>query len=348
MSVADLGHFTMARLMELHRFELGDMALRSGQVLHDAWLAYATWGSLNAARDNCVLFPTYYTGTHLSNARIIGARHALDPARWFVVVPNLIGNGLSISPSNTRERYGGCGFPQVSVHDNVECQRRLLDFLEVRHIRLALGWSMGAMQAWHWSVRYPDMVGNLLAVCGASRCWPYNQVFLQSVRAALQADSAYAGGSYAVPPIAGLKAFARVYMPWAYSAAFFREMRFAELGFASAEALAEDWERDHMAWDANDLLAKLWTWQNADVCTLVASQDGLAGALARVTARVIVMPCDHDQYFTLEESRIEASLVPRAELRVIESTAGHCAGAPGRFPRESAMVDAAIRDLLHG
>ena len=52
--------------------------------------------------------------------------------------------------------------------------------------------------------------------------------------------------------------------------------------------------------------------------------------------------------FTLEENRIEASLVPRAELRVIESTAGHCAGAPGRFPRESAMVDAAIRDLLHG
>ncbi|MCY7305577.1 MAG: alpha/beta fold hydrolase [Rhodoferax sp.] len=334
--------------MELRRFELGDVALRSGQVLHDAWLAFATWGTLNAAGDNCVLFPTYYTGTHLSNARIIGAQHALDPASWFVVVPNLIGNGLSISPSNTRARYGGCGFPQVSVHDNVECQKRLLDFLQVRHIRLALGWSMGAMQSWHWAARYPDMVGNLLAVCGASRCWPYNHAFLDSVRAALQADGTYASGSYTVPPVAGLKAFARVYMPWAYSAAFFREKRYSELGFASVEALAEDWERDHLAWDANDLLTKLWTWQHADVSALAPPHEGLAGALGRVTARVIVMPCDHDQYFTPDENRIEASLVARAELRVIESTAGHCAGAPGRFPRESAIVDASIRDLLQG
>jgi len=333
--------------MGLRRFELGDTVLRNGQVLHDAWLSYATWGTLSAAGDNCVLFPTYYTGNHLSNARIIGAQRALDPARWFVVVPNLIGNGLSISPSNTRARYGGCGFPQVSVHDNVECQKRLLDFLQVRHIRLALGWSMGALQSWHWAVRYPGLVGNLLAVCGASRCWPYNHAFLDSARAALKADEAYANGAYTVPPVAGLKAFARVYMPWAYSAAFFRDQRFRELGFSSVEALAEDWERDHLALDANDLLAKLWTWQHADVSALAPPQEGLAGALGRVTARVIVMPCDHDQYFTLDENRIEASLAPRAELRVIESSAGHCAGAPDRFPRESAMVDAAIRDLLH-
>ena len=333
--------------MTVQHFGFGDLVLRSGQVLHDAWLAYATWGKLNAAGDNCVLFPTYYTGTHLSNARIIGAAHALDPAQWFVVVPNLIGNGLSISPSNTRARYRGGEFPRVSVHDNVESQKRLLDFMGVGQIRLALGWSMGALQCWHWAVRYPAMVSNLLAICGASRCWPYNHAFLDSARGALQANSRYDGGHYDAPPVAGLKAFARVYMPWAYSAAFFREGRYSELGFASVEALAQDWEQDHLAWDANDLLAKLWTWQQADVAALVPAQDGLAGALGRVTARAIVMPCDHDQYFTLEENRIEASLAPRAELRVIESSAGHCAGAPGRFARESAMVDAAIGDLLH-
>ena len=49
--------------MAVRHFNLGDLVLRSRQVLHDAWLAYATWGKLNAAADNCVLFPTYYTGT---------------------------------------------------------------------------------------------------------------------------------------------------------------------------------------------------------------------------------------------------------------------------------------------
>ena len=337
-------------------YPLGRVELQSGQCLNDAWLTYATWGKLNAAGDNCVLFPTYYTGTHESNARIIGPQHALDPRTWFIVVPNLIGNSLSISPSNSRAQFAGGCFPRVTVHDNVQCQKSLLDFLGVTSIRLALGWSMGALQSWHWAVCYPHRVRNLLSVCGASRCWPYNRVFLRSVRAALEADGAYSGGSYQAPPVAGLKAFARAYMPWAYSAEFFRTQRYREIGFESIDALTVDWENDHLAWDANDLMTKLWTWEHADVGDLAVNdvqpsvneiEPRLGAALGRVTARAIVMPCDQDQYFTLEENRIEAALTPRAELRPILSSAGHCAGAPGRFARESRVVDAAIRDLLH-
>ena len=55
----------------MKRFELGDVALDSGATLCDARLVYQTYGTLNAARDNCIVFPTYYTGTHRSNARMI-------------------------------------------------------------------------------------------------------------------------------------------------------------------------------------------------------------------------------------------------------------------------------------
>lgn len=332
--------------MQVERFLVGDTVLQNGATLHDAWLVYATWGTLNAAGDNCVLFPTYYTGTHLSNARIIGEAHALDPLRWFIVAPNLIGNGLSISPSNTRARYQGGNFPKVTVYDNVACQKRLLDHLGVTSIALALGWSMGAVQCWHWAAHYPDKVRALLPICGASRCWPYNQMFLKAARAALEADAAYADGFYQSPPATGLRAFGRVYAPWAYSARFFREQRYRELGFASQDDLLRDWEQDHLRWDANDLLLKLWTWQHADVAAHPRFQGDLAAALAGVQARTIVMPCDHDQYFTLEENRIEVELTPHAALRPLLSTAGHCAGAPGRFAAESAFIDAAIRELL--
>ena len=100
-------------------FRLGDVVLQSGAVLGDASLAYRTYGRLNAARDNCIVFPTYYTGTHRSNERLIGPGRALDPARYFIVVPNLFGNGLSSSPSNMPAPFAGNRFPRATVFDNV-------------------------------------------------------------------------------------------------------------------------------------------------------------------------------------------------------------------------------------
>jgi len=332
--------------MKIEKFRIGDISLQSGGTLQDAWLSYATWGELNAAGDNCILFPTYYTGNHLSNARMIGEGLALDPSRWFIVSPNLIGNAQSISPSNSLDQYAVGSFPNITVYDNVECQHLLLTSLGVNEIKLALGWSLAAVQIWHWAVLYPHMIKNLLPICGASRCWPYNEIFIKSIRSTLQADPAYAHGHYSTPPIAGLKAFGRAYAPWAYSAEFFHEHRYKEIGFASIDALLEDWEQDHLGWDANDLLTKLWTWQHADVSTHQNFNGDLALALSKVTAKTIVMPCDRDQYFTLAENKIEAELTPNAELRPIHSSAGHCAGAPGRFKNETAFIQAAVHELL--
>jgi homoserine acetyltransferase len=53
--------------------ELGDFPLASGEVPRGGRLTYATYGMLNAVRDNCVVVPTYYTGTNRSNARIVAA-----------------------------------------------------------------------------------------------------------------------------------------------------------------------------------------------------------------------------------------------------------------------------------
>jgi homoserine O-acetyltransferase/O-succinyltransferase len=152
------------------RLGLGDVQLTSGEILRDAQLAYQTFGALNAARDNCVVFPTYYTGTHDSNARLIGAMHALDPSRWFIVVPNMFGNGISSSPSNAAPSQRGPRFPHVSILDNVNCQYQLVhDALGVRRIALAVGWSMGAVQAYQWAVSFGDYVARLLPICGAAR-----------------------------------------------------------------------------------------------------------------------------------------------------------------------------------
>jgi len=48
---------------------------------------------------------------------------ALDPDQYFFVVPNILGNGLSTSPSNTPPPYGKARFPEVAVYDNVSLQK---------------------------------------------------------------------------------------------------------------------------------------------------------------------------------------------------------------------------------
>jgi hypothetical protein len=106
-------------------FELGDVALQSGINLPRAKLAYKTYGKLAATRDNAVLMPTYYGGRHINNEAMIGTGRALDPARWFIIVPNMFGNGLSSSPSNTPLPFDRAGFPNVTLYDNVVCQYRL-------------------------------------------------------------------------------------------------------------------------------------------------------------------------------------------------------------------------------
>ncbi len=308
-------------------FELGDLALEGGGLLPDAQINFRVIGKLSESGDNCLLLPTYYTGTHRSYDAMIGPGRALDPARWCIIIPNMFGNGQSTSPSN----WSGHGaFPAVSITDNVRAQERLLR-LELRIDRLALvaGWSLGAMQAYGWAALFPEKVARLLPWCGGARCWPLNQVFLEGVRAALLADPRPGCA-------AGLRAFGRAYAGWAYSAAFFRDELWRGLGFESLAAFLNSWENDHAAWHPGDLLAMLETWRSTDLTAL----------LPEIRARTLVMPCDTDSYFTVHENRLEAASIRDAQVEVITSPAGHCAGAPGRFAHETARIDAALAQLL--
>lgn len=338
----------MHRLVTPHvgTFDLGDVALQSGEVLTSARLVYAAFGRPDAARDNTVLFPTHYTGTHEHNARIIGPGRALDPARYFIVVPNLFGNGVSSSPSN-HPIQRGTDFPRVTLLDNVVCQKRMLDEVwGIERVALALGWSMGAQQAYHHAALFPDRVRSLLAVCGSAKTSPHNWVFLEGVKAALLADPEFQGGRYDRPPQRGLAAFGRVYAGWAYSQAFFRRGLYRELGYDSPAALLDAWAKDHQTWDANDLLSMLWSWQRADISDNPTYGGDLARALASIEARAIVMPSSTDLYFPPEDSALEVAGLRRGELRVLTSDWGHVAGGPDRNRRDTAFVERAILELL--
>lgn len=330
---------------ELITFELDDFELISGLSL-DLKLAYRCYGELNAAKDNVIVLPTYYTGNDESYLKIIGSEFALNPEKYFIVIPNLFGNGVSSSPSNTPPPYDAARFPKITTYDNIHAQSLLLGALGVEDIALVIGWSMGAMQSYQWAAQYPKRVKKAMIICGSAKTAIHNQVFLKGVKACIEADQRYNSGDYSEPPIDGLKAFGRVYAGWAFSQAFYRNERYKEMGFETAEDLLLWWEEDHITWDANDLLAMLDTWVTGDISNQPAYNGDLLAALEAIEAQVWLVPCEQDLYFRYEDNMNELKFLSHGKYKGFQSDFGHVAPGPGRFEKETAIVEGLINDFL--
>jgi homoserine O-acetyltransferase/O-succinyltransferase len=327
-------------------FELGDVVLQCGITLPQAKLAYKTHGKLSASGDNAVVMPTFYGSRHVENEAMIGNGRPLDPTQWFIIVPNMFGNGLSSSPSNTPPPFDRAAYPNITLYDNVVCQHRLLtEHLGIDHLRLVVGFSMGAQQAFQWGALYPEMVQAIAPLCGSARTSPHNYLFLEGVKAALTCDAAFADGWYENPPVKGLRAFSRVYAGWAFSQDFFREREYCKMGLASMEDAVRFLEGYFRRNDANDLLAMLWTWQHADISANRSYNGDFAATLGAIRARAIVMPSETDLYFRVRDNQLEVDLMPNAELRPIPSIWGHAAGL-GVNPTDNEFIDTALRELL--
>ena len=335
-------------MLDYEVFDLGDLVLESGATLRSAKLAFKTYGTLNASKDNAIVYPTAFGSNHTLNEPLIGEGMPLDPGKYFIIAPNMLGNGLSSSPSNTPPPYDRARFPGVTVYENVIYQQRLVsELFGIQRIAMVVGFSMGALQAFQWGASFPDMVERILPVCGSAKISHHNYVFLEGVKATLTADDAWKGGEYENPPTKGLRAMTRVYAGWALSQAFYREEIYLKIGYSSLEDyLRESWEGRWLGNDANDLLAMIWTWQHADISANPAYGGDFKKALGAIKARAIVMPCKTDLYFPPEDSELEVAQMPNAELRTFQSIWGHMACVPGINPEDSRFLESALQELL--
>lgn len=240
---------------KLARFDQ-PVALRSGARLDTYDLAYETYGTLNAARDNAVLVchalnaSHHVAGVYADDPgnvgwwdNLIGPGKPVDTNRFFVVgVNNIGGCHGSTGPASLNPGTGrpwGADFPVVTVEDWVEVQSRLATRLGIERFAAVMGGSLGAMQAMQWAIDKPERLRHSIVIAAAPKLSAQNIAFNEVARQAITTDPDFHGGNYyslGVVPRRGLR-IARMIGHITYlsddamAEKFGRELRAGELRF---------------------------------------------------------------------------------------------------------------------
>lgn len=187
--------------------EIGALDLELGGHLDEVTIGWRSWGQLNEDRDNAVIVLHALTGD--SNAAgeggwwepVIGPGRPIDSDQQFVICANVLGGcqgttGPSSINPETGEQWA-MHFPLVTIGDMVNAQRRLIDVLGITSV-IAIGGSIGGLQALEWATRHSDVVGGS-GVIAASAALGSQGIALHGEigRRAIMADPNWRNGEYA-------------------------------------------------------------------------------------------------------------------------------------------------------
>ncbi|TAL72495.1 MAG: homoserine O-acetyltransferase [Rhodanobacter sp.] len=185
--------------------------MKRGGELRDARVAYETWGTLNAARDNAVLVLTGLSpSAHMAaNAEdpsdgwwegMAGPGKAIDTDHWFVICVNSLGSDkgstcpASVDPA-TGEPYR-LSFPDLSLEDVANAAHVVVQSLGVERLACLIGCSMGGMAALGYMLLHPGSVRAHVSVDTAPQAQPFAIAIRSLQREAIRLDPRWDEGRY--------------------------------------------------------------------------------------------------------------------------------------------------------
>lgn len=180
---------------------IGNFPLENGQQINDCKIGFRTFGKLNANRSNAVIYPTGGGTTTYMMELFFGAGLDVDTTRFYLILIDALGNGVSSSPSNSISQPKTL-FPQFSIKDMVNTQHKMLtENLNLHHLAAVVGGSMGGCQALQWAVSYPDFMDKVVSIEGTPKFSTYDLLWTNTYIESVKNDTAYHGGNYKVNPV---------------------------------------------------------------------------------------------------------------------------------------------------
>lgn len=317
-----------------------EFVFENGARLRDMRVGYATWGRLNARRDNAILLLPGTSGGRLWATSYIGAGKAFDPDKHFLIGVDPIGGGNSAKPADG----AGPDFPRFTIRDMVRAQHHLVtQGLGLTRLLAAGGPSMGSFQGVEWGVTFPDVPRSLILWVPAARSDRRFQTIVDTVEAMITLDPAYQGGRYTQNPVEGIRRAGIVYFPWLYSEAFLTgpalrdDAAFDRAKFAFGAAWAQ-------VWDANSMLARYRASRDHDAAKPYGGD--MAVALGRVKAPALVIASSSDRTIYPDLTAELIQYLPSVNYLRIETDKGHLATSQPEGSPEWVATNARTRQFL--
>ncbi|TLU82000.1 MAG: homoserine O-acetyltransferase [Chlorobium sp.] len=323
-----------------------------GDVLPSVRVAYRTWGTLNAAKDNVILVCQALTGSADADAWWAGMFSkggAFDDTSDFIICSNVLGSCYgttgpgSINPV-TGSHYGP-DFPLITIRDMVHVQRLLLSGLGIDRVKLVVGASLGGMQVLEWGFLYPDVVQALMPMGASGRhsSWCIGQSEAQ--RQAIYADRDWNNGWYdeGHPPAKGLAA-ARMMAMCTYrsfenfQSRFGRDYQQAGKTFKVESYLHHQGRKLVERFDANTYITLT---RAMDMHDLSRGRGEYEEVLRSIQIPVEILSINSDILYPKEEQEELARFMPNSSILYLDEPYGHDA-----FLIDVATVSGMVRSFL--
>ena len=321
------------------RHDLGDFPLESGEVIRDAFVSYVIHGDPARLCRDAILVTTAIGSTHHRLDFMIGDGEPLDTSRWCVIVVDALGNGLSVSPSNSAQQSNDA-FPRFSIRDMVESQRRLLDHLGVESLVAVVGASMGGMQAIQWAVSYPLYMRALVAMVPMARTASWCRLVNEMSRRALFTDTEFRR------PRPRDEAMA-LWVPLTQGVMARTPLAIEHIEGADVPAWLAQRERFLTQYgpDPFDWCYQTWAYDDHDVGGTPGCEGDTRLALTRVRAATLVVAPELDLYNPPHAAKEMADEIPRAQFVELSGNEGHACAA-GHPCQATTQLRHAVGDFL--
>lgn len=293
--------------------KLGDFKLVSGETIRDCRIGYRTAGTLNVDKSNAILVTTWFGGKSEQVIESAGPGRLLDTSKYFVIVIDALGNGVSSSPSNSTLQPR-MKFPVFTIRDMVNSQHEVLTrVLQITRLKAVTGASMGGMQTFQWIVSYPDFMEKAIPIVGSPRLAAYDLMHWHAENDAIMRDASWNGGDYTENPArVQLAEFAALFLttPQDYNKKTSREDVQAALDKAATEP----------AMDANDHI------RTAQALIALDVSDAFGGSLDKaaeaVKAKTLVVVSRQDHTVT-DGPALDFAKKIHAEVLELNADCGH-------------------------
>jgi homoserine O-acetyltransferase len=313
---------------------LGDFKLENGTVINDCQIGYRTYGQLNAAKTNGIVFPSWYGGTSKMIEQLIKPWRDVDTTKYFLIIVDALGDGVTTSPSNSIKQHGA-DFPSFSIRDMVASEYQLLTTkFGIKHLHAVMGISMGGFQTFQWAVSYPDYMSHLIPIVGTPQPSSYDLVEWSIMRRIIETDTAFHGGRYKVNPIIATGTLYTQLNSMTPPAIIKAMSRSAALGYIkyTGATKVHDW---------NDTYYQLKALLDHDIAK--PYNGSLAEAAKQVKAKITIIVEQQDHLCNPAPAIAFSKLLP-ATLVVLNSDAGHMGAAEWDDP----AMKKGIEDELAG